>query len=235
MTLLVELAAPPQAVIFDMDGLMLDSERALLGCLAQAGAEAGHALPEAFLLSLIGSSDALTRQRIAEQVGADAVDALLQDSYARYERLVAAGVPHRPGIIDLLDTLVVHGVPRAVATSTRRPLALRKLESAGLLRYFEHVATSSDVARPKPAPDIYLLAAARLGVEPQHCLALEDSPTGVRAALAAGMTVIQVPDLLQPDADVRALGHAIAGSLHDVRGLLLPLLGAPVAAQHAAG
>ena len=235
MTLLVELAAPPQAVIFDMDGLMLDSERALLGCLAQAGAEAGHALPEAFLLSLIGSSDALTRQRIAEQVGADAVDALLQDSYARYERLVAAGVPHRPGIIDLLDTLVVHGVPRAVATSTRRPLALRKLESAGLLRYFEHVATSSDVARPKPAPDIYLLAAARLGVEPRHCLALEDSPTGVRAALAAGMTVIQVPDLLQPDADVRALGHAIAGSLHDVRGLLLPLLGAPVAAQHAAG
>lgn len=235
MTLLVELATPPQAVIFDMDGLMLDSERALLGCLAQAGAEAGHALPEAFLLSLIGSSDALTRQRIAEQVGADAVDALLQDSYARYERLVAAGVPHRPGIIDLLDTLVAHGVPRAVATSTRRPLALRKLESAGLLRYFEHVATSSDVARPKPAPDIYLLAAARLGVEPRHCLALEDSPTGVRAALAAGMTVIQVPDLLQPDADVRALGHAIAGSLHDVRGLLLPLLGAPVAAQHAAG
>jgi len=235
MTLLVELATPPQAVIFDMDGLMLDSERALLGCLAQAGTEAGYVLPEAFLLSLIGSSDALTRQRIAEQVGADAVDALLQDSYARYERLVAAGVPHRPGIIDLLDTLVAHGVPRAVATSTRRPLALRKLESAGLLRYFEHVATSSDVAHPKPAPDIYLLAAARLGVEPRHCLALEDSPTGVRAALAAGMTVIQVPDLLQPDADVRALGHAIAGLLHDVRGLLLPLLGAPVAAQHAAG
>ncbi len=235
MTLLASLAARPQAVIFDMDGLMLDSERALLGCLAQAAADAGHALPEAFLLSLIGSSDALTRQRIAGQVGAGAVDALLQDSYARYEQLVAAGVPHRPGITDLLDTLVAHGVPRAVATSTRRPLALRKLESAGLLRYFEHVATSSDVAHPKPAPDIYLLAAARLGVEPRHCLALEDSPTGVRAALAAGMTVIQVPDLLQPDADVRALGHAIAGSLHDVRGLLLPLLDGPPAARPRAG
>ena len=209
----------PQAVIFDMDGLMLDSERALLGCLAQAGADAGHDLPEDLLLSLIGSSDAVTRQIIASRVGAESVDALLRDSYARYDGIVAGGVPHRPGIIDLLDTLAAHGVPRAVATSTRRPLALRKLETAGLLPYFEHVATSSDVAHAKPAPDIYLLAAHKLGIAPRHCLALEDSPTGVRAALAAGMTVIQIPDLLEPDETVRALGHAIAGSLHDVRGL----------------
>ncbi len=221
---MIALAALPQAVVFDMDGLMLDSERALLGCLAQAGSEAGHDLPEDFLLSLIGSSDAVTRQRISDRIGAGAVDALLHDSYARYDDVVAAGVPHRPGIIDLLDTLAAHGVPRAVATSTRRPLALRKLESAGLLRYFEHVATSSDVAHAKPAPDIYLLAAHKLGVEPAHCLALEDSPTGVRAALAAGMHVIQIPDLLEPDESVRALGHRIAGSLHEVRGLLQPLL-----------
>lgn len=214
----------PQAVIFDMDGLMLDSERALLGCLAQAGADAGHDLPEDLLLSLIGSSDAVTRQIIASRVGAESVDALLRDSYARYDGIVAGGVPHRPGIIDLLDTLAAHGVPRAVATSTRRPLALRKLETAGLLPYFEHVATSSDVAHAKPAPDIYLLAAHKLGIAPRHCLALEDSPAGVRAALAAGMTVIQIPDLLEPDETVRALGHAIAGSLHDVRGLLQPLL-----------
>ncbi len=220
----VALPFRPEAVIFDMDGLMLDSERALLGCLAQAGAEAGHELPEPFLLSLIGSSDAVTRQAIAGRVGVAAVDALLQRSYARYDEVVAAGVPHRPGIVELLDTLVAHGVPRAVATSTRRPLALRKLEAAGLLRCFEQVATSSDVAHPKPAPDVYLLAAQRLGVDPARCLALEDSPTGVRAALAAGMTVIQVPDLLLPDETVRALGHRIADSLHEVRQWLLPWL-----------
>jgi len=219
----IALATLPQAVVFDMDGLMLDSERALLGCLAQAGSVAGHDLPEDFLLSLIGSSDAMTRQAIAGRVGAAAVDALLRDSYARYDGIVAAGVPHRPGIIELLDTLATHGIPRAVATSTRRPLALRKLETAGLLRYFEHVATSSDVAHPKPAPDIYLLAARELGVDPAQCLALEDSPTGVRAALAAGMHVIQIPDLLMPDEGVRALGHRIAGSLHEVRKLLQPL------------
>lgn len=224
---MIALATLPQAVVFDMDGLMLDSERALLGCLALVCGEAGQVLPEAFLLSLIGCSDAVARQRIAEQVGADAADTLLHGSYARYDAIVEAGVPHRPGIIELLDTLVEHGVPRAVATSTRRPLALRKLEAAGLLRYFEHVATSSDVAHPKPAPDIYLLAASKLGVDPAQCLALEDSPTGVRAALAAGMQVIQIPDLLVPDEGVRALGHRIAGSLHEVRGLLQPLLTLP--------
>ena len=82
------------------------------------------------------------------------------------------------------------------------------------------VCTSSDVAQPKPAPDVYLLAAERLRVAPSHCLVLEDSPTGVRAALAAGMTAVQVPDLLAPDDAVRALGHRIVDSLEEAQGLL---------------
>ena len=86
------------------------------------------------------------------------------------------------------------------------------------------VCTSSDVARPKPAPDVYLLAARRLGVDPAQCLVLEDSPTGVRAALAAGMTPVQVPDLLAPDDGVRALGHRIVDSLAHAQALLEPLL-----------
>jgi len=111
-----------------------------------------------------------------------------------------------------------------VATTTRQPRANRKLAAAGLLPYFDAVITSGDVARPKPAPDIYLLAAQRLGQAPERCLALEDSPAGTRAALAAGMTVIQVPDLVHPDEELRALGHRIVGSLVDAHALLLPLL-----------
>ena len=80
------------------------------------------------------------------------------------------------------------------------------------------------IAEAKPAPDVYLLAAERLGVAPSQCLVLEDSPTGVRAALAAGMTVVQVPDLLAPDAQVRALGHRIVESLEVARGLIAPWL-----------
>ncbi|WP_442683298.1 HAD family hydrolase [Stenotrophomonas sp. JC08] len=225
------LGRRPHAVIFDMDGLMLDSERALLGCLEHVARQQGCTVSRELLLSLIGSSDAVTRQRLGDALGMERTDALLAASYARYGGIVEAGVPHRPGIVELLELLVEHAVPRAVATATRQPLASRKLEAAGLLHYFNAVATSSEVAHSKPAPDIYLLAARKLDVDPAHCLALEDSPTGVRAALAAGMTTVQVPDLLAPDEQVRALGHRIVHSLHEVRQQLLPWLDAAPALQ----
>ena len=210
----------PDAVVFDMDGLMLDSERAIIACLAQAAAEARHALPQSLWLAMVGNGDEACRRMLSERVGSEAADALLRRSGALYEVRVAAGVPHRPGIGALLDWLQRRGVPRAVATSTRRPLALRKLGAAGLLGRFDAVCTGSDVAHPKPAPDVYLLAAAALGVAPARCLVLEDSPAGVRAALAAGMTPVQVPDMLEPDDEVRALGHRIVASLDEARMLL---------------
>ncbi|MCH6485158.1 HAD family phosphatase [Pseudoxanthomonas sp. LH2527] len=211
----------PAAVIFDMDGLMLDSERAIIDCMAEAARDCGyHDLPEVLWLSMVGHSEAVCRHLLDEAVGEAGRDAILQRSHLLYDAVVAAGVPHRPGILAMLEFLEARGMPRAVATSTRRPLALRKLEAAGLLSRFHAICTSSDVQHPKPAPDIYLLAATSLGVDPAHCLVLEDSPTGVRAALAAGMHPIQIPDLLEPDAAVRALGHTILPSLDDARLLL---------------
>lgn len=210
----------PDAVVFDMDGLMLDSERAIVACLAQAAREAGHDLPQSLWLRMVGNSEAVCRALLDERIGASRREALLARSQALYDEVVDAGMPHRPGIVELLDFLAEKRVPRAVATSTRRPLAVRKLRAAGLLPRFDAVCTSSDVEHPKPAPDVYLLAASKLGVAPARCLVLEDSPTGVRAALAAGMHAVQVPDLVAPDDEVRALGHTIIASLHDVRGML---------------
>lgn len=210
----------PAAVIFDMDGLMLDSERAIVECLAQAAREAGHDLPQSLWLRMVGNSEAVCRALLDECIGAEQRRTVLERSQALYDAVVDAGMPHRPGITQLLEFLAEHGLPRAVATSTRRPLAMRKLQVAGLLPHFGAVCTSSDVARPKPAPDVYLLAATQLGVAPARCLVLEDSPTGVRAALAAGMHAVQVPDLVAPDEEVRALGHTIIASLHDVREML---------------
>jgi len=214
------LATLPDAVVFDMDGLMLDSERAITDCMARAAAAAGHQVPQAQWLELVGTGEAACRAILARRLGGEAADALLAHADALYEAVVDAGVPHRPGIVALLDWLDARGLPRAVATSTRRPLALRKLRRAGLLDRFQAICTSSDVGAPKPAPDVYLLAASRLGVAPARCLVLEDSPIGVRAALAAGMVPVQVPDLVEPDAAVRALGHRIVPSLADAQRLL---------------
>ena len=210
----------PEAVVFDMDGLMLDSERAINECMARAASELGHELPASLWLQMIGGGDGLCRRLLADRIGANATVELLARAEAMYDVVADAGIAHRPGIIDLLDWLVARGIPRAVATSTRRPLAMRKLAAAGLLPYFDAVATSSDVAAQKPAPDVYLLAASKLGVAPARCLVLEDSPTGVRAALAAGMTPVQVPDMLVPDDAARALGHRIVASLGDAQRLL---------------
>jgi len=223
-----ELALPflPAAVIFDMDGLMLDSERAIVDCMGRAARELGHDLPDALWLSMIGHSEAVCRGMLDDALGKARRTAVLERSNAHYDLMVAAGISHRPGLVELLDLLDLHRLPRAVATSTRRPLALRKLEATGLLARFDAVCTSSDVSSPKPAPDVYLLAASTLGVEPAQCLVLEDSATGVRAALAAGMLPIQVPDLVPPDEAVHALGHAIVPSLHDVRRLLARRLAA---------
>ena len=216
----------PDAVIFDMDGLMLDSERAINACMAQAARELGHDIPDTLWLQMIGGGDGLCRRLVAGRIGEAAADELLERSEVLYDAVANAGIDHRPGIVDLLEWLVARNLPRAVATSTRRPLALRKLAAAGLLPYFGAVCTSSDVAWPKPAPDVYLLAARTLDVAPSRCLVLEDSPTGVRAALAAGMTPIQVPDLLSPDAATRALGHRIAPSLE----VVVPMLQAALVA-----
>ena len=210
----------PEAVVFDMDGLMLDSERAINECMARAASDLGHDLPASLWLQMIGGGDGLCRRLLTERIGANATVELLARAEAMYDVVADAGIAHRPGIIDLLDWLVARGIPRAVATSTRRPLAMRKLAAAGLLPYFDAVATSSDVAAQKPAPDVYLLAASKLGVAPARCLVLEDSPTGVRAALAAGMTPVQVPDMLVPDDAARALGHRIVASLGDAQRLL---------------
>ncbi|GAB3047837.1 HAD-IA family hydrolase [Stenotrophomonas tumulicola] len=225
MSAVAALPYRPDAVIFDMDGLMIDSERVSIGCWNQAALELQVPLPEGFFLHMVGLGERDCRVLLQRHVdGAGRIDALFARCHQLYEERTQAGLPLRPGIIELLDLLQANGMPRAVATSTRQPRANRKLAASGLLPYFDAVVTSSDVQHPKPAPDIYLLAAQRLEQHPARCLALEDSPAGTRAALAAGMTVIQVPDLVHPDTAQRALGHRIVDSLHDARALLVPWL-----------
>ncbi|WP_313425518.1 HAD family hydrolase [Stenotrophomonas rhizophila] len=224
MTAIAALPFLPDAVIFDMDGLMIDSERVSVACWTQAAHELALPLADDFWLRFVGLGDRDCERLLLQHIDAGQVAALFARCHDLYEARTQEGLPLRPGILDLLQLLHDHGIARAVATSTRQPRASRKLAAAGLLPFFEVVVTSSDVAHPKPAPDIYLLAAQKLGKDPARCLALEDSPAGIRAAVGAGMTAIQVPDLVHPDDDLRALGHRIVDSLADAHTLLLPHL-----------
>ncbi|MGO4222352.1 HAD family hydrolase [Lysobacter sp. TAF61] len=224
MSLLAPVQFTPVAVLFDMDGLMIESERALLQCWRETADELGLAFEDSLWLSFVGLSDRACHELLRQYVDEAQLQALLQGCKARYDAHVEAGLPLKPGLIELLQLLAQRGVPRAVVTSTRRERAMQKLELCGLLPHFVTVVTGSDVVHSKPAPDIYLLAAQRLGVTPEHCVVLEDSVPGVRAALAAGMTPIQVPDLVMPDAAARALGHRVVDSLVQARALIEPVL-----------
>ena len=226
---LIPLDFRPAAVFFDMDGLLLDSESALLACWREASQVLDLRVDDGVWLSMIGLSDAVCGQLLAESVGDTHAQALQERCQTLYDARVEQGIPVKSGAFELLALLQAHAVPRAVVTSTWRERARQKLAKAGLLPHVLDVIGGRCVPRVKPAPDPYLLAAERLGVQPARCVVLEDSAAGVRAALAAGMTAIQVPDLSHPDAAIRALGHRIVASLHDARRLLEPAL-----RQHAA-
>ncbi|QDQ28932.1 HAD family phosphatase [Chitinimonas arctica] len=215
----------PAAILFDMDGLMIDSESAVLDCWRLASLDHGVHFDDSLLMSMVGLHEKLCHAILRQRFPELDIDAIALATDKRYSARVEQGLPLKAGILPLLGWLDELGLPKAVATSTRRERAEQKLRQTGLIRHFQVVVTGSDVEHPKPAPDIYLLAARRLGVEPARCLVLEDSEPGVRAALAAGMTPIQIPDLSKPSAEVVALGHRILSSLDDAHALLREVLG----------
>ncbi|RJG51318.1 HAD family hydrolase [Motilimonas pumila] len=207
-----------QAAIFDMDGLLLDTERVCMTVFKQACDACDVPFLEQTYLSVIGCNAKGVEQGL--RAGYDSLidyDTLHQAWRERYDAVVKhQAIPVKAGVIALLTWLQQQSIPIAVATSTANEVANIKLRLAGLAPYFVNVTTGCEVAHGKPAPDIYLLAAKRLGVSPQHCIAFEDSNNGVRAAVAAQMTTFQIPDLVAPNEQVLALGHQVMPSLAHV-------------------
>lgn len=207
------------AVIFDMDGLLLDSERIALAAFVKACEHFKLGDQKDLFIRCVGTNEVLGEAVLREglQGKADPLEfGRLWD--ARYlDAISSRPIPLKPGVLELLDELREAGIPRAVATSTSSARAREKLQRAGVLDRFDAIVGGDQVRASKPHPEIYIAAAAALGVKPEKCLALEDSENGVRAALGAGMTVIQIPDLVEPSAALCALGHVILRSLDDVR------------------
>ncbi len=207
-----------QAVIFDMDGLMLDTEPLYRIVWKRAAAECGYILTDDAYRGLVGRGRTTAEQVLSQMAGPDFPLDRFRDLSrdAEVHAFTVEPVSKKPGLDELLSLVESRNLPKAVATSTERAIALPLLARMGLLDRFAAVATGDEVTRGKPHPDLFLLAAQRLETSPSLCLVLEDSEAGATAAVSAGMRVYLVPDLVEPSPDVKRSVQGVFGSLTDV-------------------
>ena len=213
-----------KGVIFNMDGLMFDTER-LWDTFWEPACEAlGVPMPAdraAFYASGRGLAGQYLLEHIREYFPMIDPQKMLDKVWQVGDARFAQGVPCKPGLKELLATLEEKGIPRIVASSSPRNMIEQNLQTTGTARYFHDVVCGADVQRSKPAPDIFLEAARRLGLDCRDCVVLEDSFNGVRAGHAAGALTVMVPDLAQPDEEIRQLYDYCCHDLSEVRDLLL--------------
>jgi HAD superfamily hydrolase (TIGR01509 family) len=209
-------------VIFDMDGLMVDTERIARIAWNEAARLHGREMSDEIFGAMIGRPDRASRALLEEKFGpAFDFEAAALDCGRIFEDYVARhGLPTKPGIREILTALSARKIPLGVATSTRHKVARQRLESLDLAKYFSQLVGGDEIPRGKPQPDIYLEAIRRLGIDATTSYALEDSYAGIRSAHAAGLRVIMVPDLLPPTPEIATLTVLIAPSLHDAQILL---------------
>ncbi len=217
----MKLPRPPAAVIFDMDGLLFDTEALYEEAILAAAAEAGHVMTPAIFRRMLGTSWLGNKAYLLNHYGADFPAEELRAAWmAHFNRLVETRLALKPGAVELLEALDGLGLPRAIATSSTHRTVQRHLAAHDLVDRFPTIVAHGDYATAKPAPDPFLKAAERLGVAPRLCIALEDSYNGIRSASSAGMMTIMVPDLLEPTEEIRELCTLVVQDLHAVRGLL---------------
>jgi len=194
----------PAAVIFDMDGLMLDTERLTIPLWIEAGIIFEYNITEDVLHRTIGISSEKARKVLFDEFGAE----FPYDKICNEFRLLVRkeieknGVPKKPGLDYLLDRLSAAKIPMGVATSSRKATALEMLGKAGILDRFTSITSGDEVVNGKPAPDIFLLAAEKLGQPPSACVGFEDSPAGLRGLYDAGIRSIFIKDVIEPPQEI---------------------------------
>ena len=210
------------AVLLDMDGTLLDTEKVYFDSLVASLAAFGFTDDVTTLChTMVGLPGSECEAMLVERYGggfplADINKAFVANRDARFE----AGLPLKDGTIELLDALQAADCPMAIVTSSSRRTADEHLALAGIRSRFENILTRDDVTRGKPSPDLYLLAASRLRAAPESCVAIEDSNHGVTAAHAAGAITIMVPDMVAPTAESRAKCAAVVPDLNSVLEML---------------
>jgi beta-phosphoglucomutase-like phosphatase (HAD superfamily) len=235
------------AVIFDMDGLMLDTEGMARKAWVRSLAELGYDFPDHIYRNIIGITVSDAEGYLRDEFGKDFPfeEALRRKQQYVRETIQEQGILLKPGLWELLDALdgndrrqqakpakdgpkaedkplANHCWPKAVASSSSGETVRRNLKAAGLeLERFDAIVGGEEVRKGKPSPDIFLLACRKLGVEASECLVLEDSNPGIKAAHAAGMIPLMVPDLIPPDEEAKAIVYRILPDLHEAARLII--------------
>ena len=193
----------PAGAIFDVDGLMLDTERFLLPFWVEAGKSLGWDVKEELGIRAIGLNGNDIRLSCMDEMGKDfPYDEFRIELNRLYYGNMEKGIPHKTGLIPLLDYLYSLGIPMAVATSAKRETTLFKFEKAGLSDRFPFLVCGDEVLRGKPAPDIFLLAAEKMGQSPLNCVGFEDSPAGLQGLHAAGIRSVFIKDIIEPPSEI---------------------------------
>lgn len=202
-----------KGVIFDMDGLLFDTEQIWQANWNRRAEELGFEMDPAFKYNICGTSGQLMADVIARFFPGVDVEDFICTVKGRVSEDVRKGVPEMPGLHEIIGYFHKNGLKIAVASSSDKDIIRNNLSRSDVLQYFDVLVSGQDVEHGKPAPDIFLLAAEELGLDPKDCYVFEDGIHGVEAGLAAGCTTIMIPDLLQPNDNCRENCAGIFDSL----------------------
>lgn len=206
------------AVIFDMDGVLIDTEKHYNTAWCQAATEAGFPFTREHAL-LLRSCEAKEGEKLMQGIFGPSFDYYAIRERRRElvrERLAQYGLEKKPGVEETLRFLRAKGIKTAVATATALDITKSHLTTIGVCDLFDSIVSAKNVAHGKPEPDVYLYACEQIGERPQDCMAVEDSPNGIMAAYRAGLRTVMVPDLTQPDEELTKYLYACVNSLSDL-------------------
>lgn len=211
-----------KGVIFDMDGLMIDTEKLLMRFWIQSAQEHGFDMQKEHVLQIRSLAPKYAIEKFRSFFGDDF------DYYSVKKRRIELmndyinknGIEKKYGLDELLEYLTENGYKKAVATATDISRTKVYLEKLDIIKYFDEIVTASMVENGKPEPDIYLKASEKIGLKPEECMALEDSPNGICSAYRAGCKAVMIPDLSQPDEETLKLLYTKADNLAEVINIL---------------
>lgn len=210
------------AVIFDMDGVLIDTEKHYNAAWCEAARSAGFDFTRQHAL-MLRSLDAKLASKLMKDIFGEGFDYFAIREVRRRlvaERLAKYGLEKKPGIDELLFFLQKKGIKTAVATATPIELTYQHLERICVKDKFDKIVSAKQVAHGKPAPDVYLYACEQIGEKPENCIAVEDSPNGIKSAYAAGCKPVMVPDLTQPDEEIMPMLYGVAETLTDIKEII---------------